>query len=87
MLSREPSPRVVGEPISGIECWSMEQVAYHVHALLEVYVRGEKRTVPANVGIIPNRCMYLIHTHDTTGLIHVEAPRKIRAKLGQFFNI
>jgi hypothetical protein len=31
--------------------------------------------------------MYWIHTHDSTGWIHVEAPRKIRATLGQFFDV
>ncbi|MDJ0275129.1 MAG: C2H2-type zinc finger protein [Nitrososphaerota archaeon] len=87
VLAREPPAQAVGAPISGIECWSMEQVAYHVHAKLEVYVRGERRTVPANIGIIPNRCMYWLHTHDATGWIHVEAPREIRPTLGQFFDI
>ncbi len=87
VLTREPPALAVGAPISGIECWATEQVAYHVHTLLEIYVRGEKRTVPANVGIIPNKCMYWLHTHDVTGWIHVEAPRQIRATLGQFFDI
>jgi hypothetical protein len=87
VLTREPPAQAVGAPISGIECWAMEQVNYHVHAKLELYVRGEKRTVPAYVGIIPNRCMYWLHTHDSTGWIHVEAPRQIRATLGQFFDV
>jgi hypothetical protein len=87
VLTREPPAQAVGAPISGIECWAMEQVNYHGHTRLEIYVRGERRTVPANVGIIPNRCMYWLHTHDSTGWIHVEAPRQIRATLGQFFDI
>jgi hypothetical protein len=85
--TREPPAQAVGAPISGIECWAMEQVNYHVHAKLEVYVKGERRTVPANIGIITNRCMYWLHTHDSTGWIHVEAPRQIWATLGQFFDI
>ncbi|MEN3047511.1 MAG: hypothetical protein ABDH63_01845 [Candidatus Caldarchaeales archaeon] len=87
VLSRQPPPSVVGAPISGIECWSGEQTAYHVHAILEIYVRGQRREVPANVGVVPNRCMYWVHTHDPTGVIHVEAPRRIRATLGQFFDV
>lgn len=87
VLVREPPALAVGAPISGIECWSMEQVAYHVHTKLEIYVRGERRPVPANVGIVPNKCMYWLHTHDATGWIHVEAPREIRATLGQFFDV
>ncbi|MCS7117430.1 MAG: hypothetical protein NZ957_01405 [Thaumarchaeota archaeon] len=87
ILSRQPPPHAVGAPVSGIECWSGEQTAYHAHVVLEIYVRGERRVVPANIGVIPNRCMYWLHTHDPTGLIHVEAPRKIRATLGQFFDV
>lgn len=77
----------LGAPISGVECQSGEQVAYHVHTLLEIYMRGEKIKIPANIGIIPRHCMYWLHTHDETGLIHVEAPRQMRLTLGQFFDI
>ncbi|MEM0482517.1 MAG: C2H2-type zinc finger protein [Nitrososphaerota archaeon] len=79
--------RGLGSPVSGIECQNGEQVTYHVHTLLEIYVRGEKVKIPANIGIIPGRCMYWLHTHDETGLIHIEAPRQMRFTLGQFFDV
>ncbi len=77
----------LGSPISGVECQSSEQVSYHVHTLLEIYVRGEKVKIPASIGIIPGHCMYWLHTHDETGLIHIEAPRQMRFTLGQFFDV
>ena len=77
----------LGAPISGIECHSGEAVSYHVHTLLEIYLKGEKVKIPANIGIIPGHCMYWLHTHDETGLIHVEAPRQMKFTLGQFFDV
>ena len=45
--------------------------------------------MPANTGIT-STCLYWLHTHDTTGVIHIEAP-KAQANhtftLGDFFNV
>jgi hypothetical protein len=60
----------------------------HFHPSLEVYVRGEKVPVPANIGIDPTQPpqrMAGLHTHDTTGTIHNEAGTG--STLGQFFEI
>lgn len=73
--------------ISGIRCDSLEQTTYHVHTLLEIYADGEKRTIPRNIGIIQGVCLYWLHTHDETGVIHIEAPSRGRYTLGQFFDI
>jgi hypothetical protein len=60
----------------------------HYHPRLSVFVDGRRVPVPANIGIDPRRdpmAMAGLHTHDTTGTIHVEgAPR---ATLGKFFAI
>jgi hypothetical protein len=37
--------------VDGIRCETSEQVAYHVHAHLAVYVDGKARQVPFGVGI------------------------------------
>ncbi len=58
----------------------------HVHAHLQVYVRGQQRAVPANVGIRAT-CLYWLHTHDASGLIHVEAGAPGTYTLGQFFDV
>jgi hypothetical protein len=37
--------------------------------------------------IIPEKCIYWLHTHDETGIIHIESPIKKDFILGQFFDL
>jgi hypothetical protein len=72
-------------PVDNISCNS-EQSAYHVHVHLSLYINGAAVPVPQNLGIAPDQsCFYWLHTHDTTGVIHVEAPKKDVFTLGTFF--
>ncbi|HEY3094738.1 MAG TPA: hypothetical protein VGJ42_03155 [Nitrososphaera sp.] len=74
--------------VSGVECHRTEQTTYHVHSHLDVFVDGEKQQVPAKVGILSSpSCLFWLHTHDTDGIIHVEAPQTKAFTLGQFLNI
>lgn len=75
-----------GQSIDGIPCESGEQLAYHVHAHVTILDNGQPVSVPADVGI-PGACIYWLHTHDTTGVVHVEAPSAHPFTLGQFFDI
>ena len=61
---------------------------FHVHAHLDVYTDGKRQTVPAQVGI-DSQSQYLasLHTHDTSGVIHMEAVQPYPFKLGQVFEI
>ncbi|HKR74492.1 MAG TPA: hypothetical protein VJR94_10330, partial [Candidatus Nitrosocosmicus sp.] len=43
--------------------------------------------VPAGIGIIPNECIFWLHTHDDSGIIHVEAPYETSFSLGQFLQV
>jgi hypothetical protein len=43
--------------------------------------------VPGNIGIIPGKCIYWLHTHDDTGTIHIESPIEKTFTTGQFLNI
>lgn len=62
--------------------------AYHVHAALRVYVSGKQVPVPANIGAEPEaRFLPSLHTHDPTGLIHIESSEEYPFTLGQFFTI
>jgi hypothetical protein len=66
--------------------------ALHIHQHLDIFVSGSPVTVPALVGIA-HRGHNLIsppgftelHTHDTTGIIHLESPFLHAYSLGQFF--
>ena len=43
--------------------------------------------VPAGIGIHPPECIYWLHTHDISGIIHVESPDNRTFTLGEFFDI
>ena len=58
--------------------------SFHIHALLHVYVDGKPATVPANIGITTG-IESPLHTHDTSGIIHIEAGQPYPFTLGQFF--
>ncbi|MBI4895046.1 MAG: hypothetical protein HY831_01000 [Candidatus Aenigmarchaeota archaeon] len=69
-----------------IPCNNMEQNGFHIHAHLDIFVDGQLYTVPAGIGIT-NTCLYWLHTHDYSGIIHIEAPSKRTFMLGQFLDI
>ena len=48
---------------------------------------GTTNGAPAYGGIklCPQPCVSPLHTHDVTGVVHIEAPRQGRYTLGQFF--
>jgi hypothetical protein len=67
---------------------SQTDFGYHVHAELFIYVNGKRITVPANFGIDPQgRFIAPVHTHDTTGIIHMESAKPYPFTLGETFDI
>ncbi|MFL5914101.1 MAG: hypothetical protein ACJ752_00475 [Gaiellaceae bacterium] len=64
----------------------MEGTALHIHEHLDLFVSGRRVTVPALVGI-DQQAGFLteLHTHDDSGIIHVESPVPRTFTLGQFF--
>lgn len=80
--------------VANITCDATEQVATHYHAHLSILYDGNEVNVPANTGIVTSAtgtsCLYWMHTHDTTGVIHIEAPKSQANRaftLGDFFAI
>lgn len=71
---------------SGLHPQTMEGAALHIHEHLDLYVKGRNVTVPALVGI-DQAAGFLteLHTHDSSGIIHVESPTVRAFTLGQFF--
>lgn len=92
---------VQGETVDGIKCDPNEQLVTHTHSHLAIYVNGQQKKIPYAIGI-PNpvvqqskdgpvagasSCYYWLHTHDDSGIVHVEAPDKNAVyTLGQFFD-
>ena len=61
---------------------------FHIHAQLSVYADGKKQKVPMNIGIDQgSQFLTSLHTHDDTGVIHMEAVQPFPFKLGQFFQV
>lgn len=64
-------------------------LAVHIHPVLSISVDGERETIPANIGI-RSSCMAEVHTHDGTGMLHVEtatADRINELTLSHFFDV
>lgn len=59
-------------------------LVYHWHTQLFVYSGGAPVTIPANVGLIAG-CAEPLHTHDTTGTIHVETDINRFYAIGDFY--
>jgi hypothetical protein len=91
-----------GEQIDGITCQANEQVLFHIHAHLTIFIRGTARQVPAGIGIaLPYvvaqtrqgpfvagaSCFMWLHTHAADGIIHTESPVRRTYTLGEFFDI
>lgn len=73
-----PAGRV---PVAGVGCLVSED--YHIHSLVSIYKDGVRQGLPDNVG--RSGCAYELHTHDVTGLIHIETDVPKKFTLGQFF--
>jgi len=80
----------IGQAIQGILCAPSLSGQFHIHSHLSIFVNGEPRAIPGNIGILENAttdCHYYIHTHDRSGKIHIEPPVAMTTNLGQLFAI
>ena len=87
--------------VDGIQCGSTEQLAYHIHAHLSVFVSGAPKAIPPGVGVpgsspqatpqgpiaAGGQCIYWLHTHTSDGVIHIESPTHRIYTLGNFFAV
>ena len=63
-----------------------EMLTVHYHAHLDVIVDNQHITVPAGLGIDnTRRAISPLHTHDTTGIVHIESGQEIPFTIGQLF--
>jgi hypothetical protein len=56
-----------------IQCSPVESLATHYHFALRIHRNGGTEVLPAQTGI-NTFCLYWIHVHDDSGIVHVEAP-------------
>lgn len=82
-------PLLISGGNTPLPCVSGTGRAYHWHTELQIRSAGTLVTIPANIGISLT-CMQILHTHDTSGLIHIEpdTPDQNRVyTLGDFFRV
>jgi hypothetical protein len=71
----------------GLNALTNEGEVVHIHQHLDVYVNGKKVTVPSQIGIYDGQFLTELHTHDASGIMHVESPTKRTFDLAQFFGV
>jgi hypothetical protein len=74
---------------AGLVLLPSETLDRHDHAHLDIWADGKAVTVPAYIGIqggAQSTGLSSLHTHDSTGVIHIESPAGDRFTLGQLFN-
>ncbi len=72
----------------GLPALLEEGTALHTHQHLDIFVDGKPVSVPAGIGIdADQRFIAPIHTHDATGVIHIESPLVQPFTLGEFFDV
>ena len=80
------------DPISR-ECLDHDGLARHDHAVPKIFIDGEQELIPANIGIMTDICneqgeeMHAVHTHDSSGRLHIESNEPIDIPIGVFFDI
>jgi len=73
--------------IDNIKC-EPEHLETHYHAHLTLLRNGKQVKVPAFIGIdFKHQCLYWLHTHDATGIMHIESPDTRTYTLGQWFDV
>jgi hypothetical protein len=92
----------LNKSVDGIICQRDEQVLFHIHAHLTIFVDGQQRLIPYGIGIAPplsgenttagpfvtsGSCFSWLHTHTNDGIIHIESPKQRTYTLGNFFDV
>lgn len=88
-----------GQVVDGVPCLREDLPAVHTHVHLTVLLDGARVAVPAGIGvgrpwgyspagfIATGGCFAWIHTHDTTGLVHLFTEPGRSFTLGQLFEV
>jgi hypothetical protein len=72
-----------GATVAGVTC--LQNESYHLHAHLTIIKDGVTQRIPQEIGL--TGCAYELHTHDNSGMIHVETAVAKKFTLGQFFAV
>jgi hypothetical protein len=71
---------------AGLSMLTAEGTALHIHQHLSILVDGKPVTVPADIGVdAAAQRLSALHTHDTSGILHIESPSRRTFLLDQAF--
>jgi hypothetical protein len=82
-----------GQAVDGITCLSQEGANLHIHTHLALLNDGKLIQIPRFIGFASNPtlpgggCLYWIHTHDASGIIHVESPEILPPAGGSHYTL
>jgi hypothetical protein len=71
----------------GVNDLTVEGQVLHIHQHLDIFVNGKRMPIPANIGIYDGEFLTELHTHDPSGIMHLESPVAENFTLGQFFGV
>jgi hypothetical protein len=81
-----PADAAAAAAQAGLPMLGQEMLAVHYHAHLDVRIAGTPILVPAGLGIdVARQQISPLHTHDATGVVHIESQADIPYALGQLF--
>jgi hypothetical protein len=98
----QPGAPAPGNSVDGISAAAVEQLQFHIHAHVTIFVDGSPRQIAYGVGIAPplevestprgafaagGAAFFWLHTHAADGIIHIESPAERTYTLGNFFDI
>jgi hypothetical protein len=74
---------------AGLTALPAETLNYHYHAHLDVIDGSSHVTLPQGLGFVivdgQPEGLTSLHTHDTSGIVHIESPKNTKFTLGQVF--
>jgi hypothetical protein len=72
----------------GLDALPREALKMHIHQRMAMVVNGKFVYLPPGIGIDRNdKFITELHTHDSSGIIHVESPLTRKFTLGEFFDV
>ena len=98
-----PNEGLTGGTIDGIACNAHEELAYHHHVHVVMFVDGHPYSLPYGVGMVSpivvrntpvgafalgsQTCLYWTHVHAQDGIVHIESPVATNFTLGQVMDV
>jgi hypothetical protein len=82
-----PSPDNVADRIdaAGLPSSSTESLNVHYHSHVDIFVDGKSEPVASSIGREDQSLFSPLHTHATSGLIHIEAPEEQNFTVAMLF--